>query len=361
MFINIRTCLTAALIATTFAACKHEDLDVPDENKTFRLAGDFIRNNYDLSMFAAAIEHAGMQEELNTVGPYTIFAPNNTAFAQLGINRPSDFANMNKDSLRNLLHYHMLDRRLLRADLPTNSLDTRYASLYEGREPYFTFATYGSSGPAYSSNFVFVNGAFVVKNDVALSNGVLHVVDKVMKYTPGTVQEWLGKRAEYSVFVEGLKKFGYWEQLAEEGTRTVYAPDNDAFEQAGITAEWIQQANVNEYVGARLFGIYILPGRRFFTGDFIAAGIIFGNGGFGALIPGDTYKFTVRGEKDTYRQQPTSIAITFTDPATEERPWDQPVRDVTSNIPGRIDNLTDNGVVHYIPDVLVLPNEAEKK
>ncbi|MCK7554181.1 fasciclin domain-containing protein [Chitinophaga sedimenti] len=349
-----------ALISTIFAACKHDNLEVPDASKTFRLAGDFIRNNYDLTMFAAAIDYAGMREELNSAGPYTVFAPNNTAFAQLGITRASDFAGMDKDSLRNMLHYHMLGRRLIKTDVPANNLDSRYASLYEGREPFFTYVAYGSAGPAFPVGDLYINGAFAVKSDVALQNGMLHVIDKVMKYTPGTVQDWLNKRSEYSVFVAALKKFGYWDQLAFEGTCTVYAPDNAALEKGGITAEWVQNVNVNEYLGARLFGIYIIPGRRFFATDFVAAGRLYANGGFAGFIPNDTYKFALKGEKDTYRQLPSTVTITFTRPATPEQPWDQAVRDITGNIAGRIDNLTDNGLVHHLPNFPVLPNEAEK-
>lgn len=360
MLINIRTCLAVALISTAFTACKHDNLEVPDVNKTFRNAGDFVRNNYDLTMFAAAVERAGIREELNGEGPFTLLAPNNSAFAELGITRASDFDKLNADSLRNVLHYHMLGRRLLMTDLPANSLDSRYASLYNGHEPYFTYVAYGTAGPGFPSNRMYINGSYAVKSNVALANGTLHVMDKVMKYTPGTVQDWLSARAEYSVFVAALKKFGQWDQLAAEGTRTVFAPDNAALEEAGITAEWVHNADPDAYVGARLFGIYILPGRRFFITDFAAAGELYGNASFSGFIANDTWKFALSGTKDTYRLLPASYSFAFVEPATEARPWDQSVRGIESDISGRNDNLTDNGIVHYLPQVVVLPDEAKK-
>jgi uncharacterized surface protein with fasciclin (FAS1) repeats len=360
MLTHIKNCFAVVLLATAFTACKHDNLEMPDNNKAFRNAGDFIRNNYDLTLFAAAVNRAGMQAELNAAGPITLMAPNNAAWAELGVTRASDFDKMNADSLRNLLRYHILGRRLNMREVPANSLDARYASLYEGREPFFTFVAYGSSGPGFPYNNLYVNGGYAVKTDVVLANGTLHVIDKVMKYTPGTVQDWLSVHAEYSVFVSALKKFGLWDQLAGEGPFTVFAPDNEAMEQAGFNLGWIQNANPSDYIAARLFGIYIVPKKRLFVTDFQASNDLYNQSGFKEKIAGDTYIYSLSGSKNTYQLTPGQYTLGFVEPPTADRTYELPIRGATSNISGRNDNLTDNGIVHYLPSTVVLPEEASK-
>lgn len=359
MLTYIRTCVAVTLLVTAFSACKHENLEVPDDKKTFRMAGDFIKNNYDLTLFAAAIEYTGLQDELNSEGPFTLLAPNNSAWNELGISRVSDFAAWNADSLRDVLRYHILPRRLTIGDIPSNSMDVRYASMYEGHEPYFSYIAYGPSGPQYPINSLFINGAYAVKKDVALANGVLHMVDKVMKYKPGTVQDWLAN-SEYTLFVAALKKFGKWEQLAGEGPFTVLAPDNEAMEAGGITEAWLQSVDTARYYGNRMFNIHIQTKRRLFTTDFAAANNLYGAGSFKENIPGDHFIYQWNGGKETYRPTPGYVSASFIDPPTEERPWELPVRSFTGNISNRNDNLTDNGVIHYLPGVLVQPAEAIK-
>lgn len=359
MLTYIRTCLAVALLATAFSACKHDNLEVPDDKKTFRMAGDFIRNNYDLTLFAAAIEHTGLQEELNGEGPFTLLAPNNSAWNELGITRVSDFDRLDADSLRNMLYYHVLPRRLTVGEIPSNTLDARYPSLYEGREPFFTFVAYGSAGPAYPINNLFINGAYAVKKDVTLANGILHMIDKVMKYEQGTVQDWLAK-SEYTVFVSALKKFGLWEQLAGAGPFTVFAPDNASLEAAGITESWLQTVDTSRYIGARMFGIYLQTTRRLFATDFAAANSLYGESSFKEKIPGDWFIYQASGGKNTYGVSPSYIDVSFIDPPKPGRDWEVGIRGFRGEISGRNDNLTDNGVIHYLPGALVLPEEALK-
>lgn len=351
----IRICITAALLPLLFTACKHDDLEVPDIQQNYRQAGDFIKNNYDLSLLSAAVERAGMMAEFNGQGPFTLLAPSNTAFNELGIRKPSDFDRMSPDSLRNMLHYHLLNRRLILNEIPVNGVDVRYETLYEGRQLYTTLASYHVNGsPAFADNNLFFNGAYTTKKDVTLSNGSLFVIDKVMKYTPGTVQQWLSVHAEYSVFVAALKQFGLWEQLSGAGPFTIFAPDNTILEAAGITTASVAEMDTTQYNGQRLFGVYILPKKRYFITDFSAFNTIYGTNGYTARIPGDTCNYALSGSKDGYRGLPAEYTLSV------YTPENLPLRGITGNISGRNDNLTDNGIVHYIPGTLYTPEEAKK-
>lgn len=359
MFRSIRSYITLMLLLTVgITGCDHDDLGLSNEVTNYRPAADFVRNNYDLTLFYAALERAGLVEELNGKGPFTVLAPNNAAFNELGIRKPEDLNRMDVDSLRSMMRYHVLDRRLLVSEIPVNGVDVRYATLHEGKELYTTLASHYAGNPgATPENQLFFNGAYAVRKDVTLSNGILCVLDKVMKYNPETVQVWLEKHPEYSILVAGLKKFGLWEQLAGEGPFTIFAPDNDAFIAAGMDMETVEILNKDNYIGARLFGVYVLPKKRYFITDFAAFTIIYGLGGFTTVIENDTYNYTLSGEKQVYPGTPASYSMSVRNP---DDVFGSPIGQVTGNISSRNDYLTDNGVVHYMPAVLIRPEQAKK-
>jgi uncharacterized surface protein with fasciclin (FAS1) repeats len=359
MFRSIRSYITLTLLLTVgITACDHDDLELSNEVTNYRPAADFVRNNYDLTLFYAALERTGLVEELNGKGPFTVLAPNNAAFNELGIRKPEDFDRMDVDSLRSMMRYHVLDRRLLLSEIPVNGVDVRYATLHEGKELYATLASRYAADPSSSLyNQLFFNGAYAVRTDVTLSNGLLCVLDKVMKYDPETVQEWLGTHDEYSILVAGLKKFGLWEQLAGEGPFTVFAPDNDAFIAAGMDMATVETLNTDNYIGARLFGAYVLRKKRYFITDFAAFTIIYGLGGFTTGIENDKYTYSLSGSKQVYLGTPASYTMSVRDP---EDIFGGPIAQVTGNTSSRNDHLTDNGIVHYMPAVLITPEKATK-
>lgn len=349
--------LIPVLILTGLSACKHNDLDVAKPNENFRPAADFIHNNYDLSLFSAAIEKAGMAEQLNGAGPFTILAPNNNAFNILGINRPSDFDKMNPDSLKALVQRHILDRRILVQDIPVNGIDIRYRTL-AGTEVYASIGSYnpGAANGTWT-NMLYMNGAYASKKDVNLTNGILHVLERVMKYTPkSTVQSWLDKHPKYSLFVSALKKFGLWDQLAAEGPFTVFAPNNQAFIEAGLDASAIAALEPGRYIGARLFGSYILPKKHFFLSDFAVIGFINNDGEYVTDIANDTWFLSVNGGRSMFNGEMSYSMQTRT---AREYPYDVGPW-ITSNSQAELDNLVDNGLVHDNQHLLVLPSQALK-
>ncbi|WP_109699393.1 fasciclin domain-containing protein [Chitinophaga deserti] len=357
MLPNIKTyCLL--LIAALFSACSHDELEQVNTVQNYRPAADFIKNNYDLTLTYAALQRAGLTETLNGKGPFTVLAPGNTAWNRMGIMKPEDFGHMNADSLRNMLNFHILGRRLVVSDIPVNGVDIRYASLYEGRELYTTLASHYINSPDFPQNQLFFNGAFCSKKEVVLSNGTLYLLDKVIKYKPGTVQDWLLSKDEYSIFVAGLKKFGLWEQFSGPGPFTVFAPDNHAMAAAGMDMNTLNTMTADNYIGARLFGVYVFAKRHYFITDFCAFNIIYGTGGFTQNIDGDTFIRSVMGDKNLYLGTDATYTLSVTDPAN---PWAGPIRSATGNVESRSDYQADNGLVHHLPGYLITPEEARKK
>lgn len=114
--------------------------------------------------FVTAVKAAGLVETLSGTGPFTVFAPNDEAFAKL----PQGMVEaLLKDipKLKQLLTYHVVAGKVMAADVAQHSSSQTVE---------------GQSLSLDSKNGIKVNDAKVVKADVACSNGVIHVIDSVL-------------------------------------------------------------------------------------------------------------------------------------------------------------------------------------
>jgi uncharacterized surface protein with fasciclin (FAS1) repeats len=137
-------------------------------------------NSADHTTLVAAVKAAGLVETLKGKGPFTVFAPTNAAFAALPEGTvPTLLKPENKEQLTRVLTYHVVPGRLDAATL------TKWIKQGHGKA---TLAT--ASG---DSLWVMMNGdknivvrdakggvAAISTYDVIQSNGVIHVVDKVL-------------------------------------------------------------------------------------------------------------------------------------------------------------------------------------
>jgi uncharacterized surface protein with fasciclin (FAS1) repeats len=122
-----------------------------------RSAGSF-------STLIAAVEAAGLTEALQGDGPFTVFAPTDEAFAALPPGTV-DALLQDKEQLARILSYHVVSGRVTASEVA--GIDS--APTLEGR-----------SLSIDSSSGVRINDAQVVTADVMASNGVIHVIDKVL-------------------------------------------------------------------------------------------------------------------------------------------------------------------------------------
>ena len=114
----------------------------------------------------AALDAAGKTQMLQEKGPYTVFAPSDEAFAKLPAGTVDNLLKPeNKEKLGKLLAYHVMEGKVMAADVKTMKAKTA-----NGAE--LDIKVKGST--------VMVNDAKVVKADVPASNGVIHVIDKVL-------------------------------------------------------------------------------------------------------------------------------------------------------------------------------------
>ena len=115
---------------------------------------------------AAAVTAAGLVETLQGSGPFTVFAPTDGAFAAIQKDVDELLKPENKEKLTDILTYHVVSGNAMAADLE------------DGQE--FTTVQGGKLKVSIKGDKVMINGANVTMADVAASNGVVHVIDKVL-------------------------------------------------------------------------------------------------------------------------------------------------------------------------------------
>ncbi len=121
----------------------------------------------DFNTLVAAVKAAGLVETLQGEGPYTVFAPNDAAFAKLPAGTvDSLLLPENKDKLVSILTYHVVAGKVMSTDVVNlSSADTVQGSAV-------SISTTDSG--------VQVNDATVIATDVQATNGVIHVIDTVL-------------------------------------------------------------------------------------------------------------------------------------------------------------------------------------
>ena len=112
----------------------------------------------------AAAEAAGLVDVLANGGPLTVFAPTDDAFAALPVGTVENLL-QNPNELAKVLKYHLVPGSVLSGSLNDG------ASVITVLGPAINVSTEGG---------VFVGGAQVTKPDVKASNGVIHVIDRVL-------------------------------------------------------------------------------------------------------------------------------------------------------------------------------------
>lgn len=116
-----------------------------------------------LKTLVSAVQAAALVDKLKGPGPFTVFAPTDAAFAKIR-KANLDALLADKAALAKVLTYHVVPAKVMAADVKVGKVKT-----VEGSE--ITLATKGG---------VTVNGAKVVKVDVAADNGVIHAIDTVI-------------------------------------------------------------------------------------------------------------------------------------------------------------------------------------
>ncbi len=133
---------------------------------------DIAASNGNFNTLVAAVQAAGLEDTLRGPGPFTVFAPTDAAFAALPAGTvDSLLLPENKDQLVAILTYHVLPGAVQSGDVLGSVTNVATVNGKTVRVD----GTGSKLGPA-----VRVNNANVTAADIIASNGVIHVIDKVL-------------------------------------------------------------------------------------------------------------------------------------------------------------------------------------
>jgi uncharacterized surface protein with fasciclin (FAS1) repeats len=161
--LKIRTVLAiAALTAVATAALAATGSARPRAERN--IVGTAVASG-QFTTLTKLLTRTGLVSTLRGPGPFTVFAPTDAAFARVPA---STLAALSSDraKLKAVLLYHVVAGKVTAAD----AMKLRSATTVEGAR-----VRIRSTGAG-----VFVNGAKVVKPDVMATNGVIHVINRVL-------------------------------------------------------------------------------------------------------------------------------------------------------------------------------------
>ena len=194
----------------------------------------------------AAVQAAGLAETLSG-GNFTVFAPTDEAFAKL----PAGTLEMllkpeNKAKLAAILTYHVVPGTVKAADV----VKLTNAGTVQGQRVDI-LAKDGT---------VTVDGAKVVKTDIACSNGVIHVIDTVILPVDKNIVEVAASNGSFNTLVAAVKAAGLVETLSGKGPFTVLAPTDAAFAKlpAGTLENLLKPENKKALV--EILSYHVVPG-----------------------------------------------------------------------------------------------------
>jgi uncharacterized surface protein with fasciclin (FAS1) repeats len=209
--------------------------------------------NSDFSYLVAAVLRAStgatnVAEILSSGGPFTLFAPTNSAFMDAGFATINDINAADPDVLTAILTYHVVPGRVFSSDLTNDATPATAngAKVTIGVSP--SGATVKGKSNESASNITAAN--------IMAINGVVHVIDKVL-LPPGSITSQVVATSALSILESAVVKAKLASTLDGAGPFTVFAPTDDAFTQSGITSSTIESKTELELQSLLLY--HVLP------------------------------------------------------------------------------------------------------
>ncbi|XP_023653473.1 transforming growth factor-beta-induced protein ig-h3 [Paramormyrops kingsleyae] len=163
-------------------------------------------------------ERAELKAEIEGPGSFTFFAPSNKAWESLSAEILDALVSNVNIELLNALHYHMVNRRLTSDDLKHNSA---YSSMYQDFNVHIHH---------YPNGVITVNCARLVKTDQQATNGIVHVVDRVITAITNDIHSFIDTDDNLDTLRTAVAAAGLTSVLESNGQYTLFAPTNEAFE-----------------------------------------------------------------------------------------------------------------------------------
>ncbi|XP_017709669.1 PREDICTED: transforming growth factor-beta-induced protein ig-h3 [Rhinopithecus bieti] len=159
-----------------------------------------------------------LRPEMEGPGSFTIFAPSNEAWASLPAEVLDSLVSNVNIELLNALRYHMVGRRVLTDELKHGMTLT---SMYQNSDIQIHH---------YPNGIVTVNCARLLKADHHATNGVVHLIDKVISTVTNNIQQIIEIEDTFETLRAAVAASGLNTMLEGNGQYTLLAPTNEAFE-----------------------------------------------------------------------------------------------------------------------------------
>ena len=196
----------------------------------------------------AAVQAAGLVDTLKGKGPFTVFAPTDEAFAKLPKGTVETLLKPeNKAKLQAILTYHVVSGSVMAADV----VKLTGAVTVQGQQVDI----------AVKDGKVTVDGANVVKTDIACSNGVIHVIDSVILPADKDIVDTAVAAGSFKTLAAALTAAGLVDTLKGEGPFTVFAPTDEAFAKLpkGTVESLLLPENKEKLIAVLTY--HVVPGK----------------------------------------------------------------------------------------------------
>ncbi|KAG1928459.1 periostin [Pimephales promelas] len=255
-------------------------------------------------------DQSKLREEIEGAGSYTMFAPSDDAWKELDPALKAAMVSSGNTELYNALHYHMVNKRLVTKDLKN---DMTLKSMYNKQGLYINH---------YSNGVVTVNCARIIHGNQVATNGVVHVIDRVISPISQTIKDVIEKNDQLTTLNTVAVNSGLQNQLKEPGHYTLFAPTNEAFDK--LNSDVLERLMSDTTVLQALLQYHLLNSAQ--CSEAIMAGSIYETlEGSNIEIGCDGESLTVNGIKMVLKK----------------------------------DIVTSNGVIHLIDQVL-MPDSAKQ-
>jgi uncharacterized surface protein with fasciclin (FAS1) repeats len=132
-------------------------------------------SNGDFSTLVKAVEAASLADMLQSEGPFTVIAPRNSAFEALPDGTLQSLLQpANKEKLQAILKYHVVPGKVMAKDA------LGLEGVKSGTGAAVTTAEGSELSVTVDDGTVMINDAQVTTTDIKASNGVIHVIDRVV-------------------------------------------------------------------------------------------------------------------------------------------------------------------------------------
>jgi transforming growth factor-beta-induced protein len=218
--LNFKMLAILFAVVTLSTACTKDDDTTPTVVEQETIV-DIASSNPDFSILVAALGKAGLVDVLDGTDSYTVFAPTNQAFIDAGI---TSLDGLSAEVLTPILLNHVIKGKIMSTDL---SAGDNYAPSENATGPDNTkISLYINTDMGVMIN----NDAKVTTANLEASNGVIHVIDKVISADVDVVDIAL-QNSNFSSLVGALQAADgdLVNVLKGVGPFTVFAPTNAAF------------------------------------------------------------------------------------------------------------------------------------